>query len=470
MVATDLTSRALADARPISFWLDDPARPAPLPKLHGTRRADLAIVGGGFTGLWAAVEARERDPDRDVVLLEADRIGGAATGRNGGFLSSSLTHGLANGAARFPDEIDEIERQAMANFEGIAEAVDRYGIDAEYERRPEIALARRPHQAAWFPEAVELAARFGQRVDVVEGEALQEIVRSPVVIAGLRHHDGQALVHPAKLAWGLRDAALGLGVEIHEGSPVTAIEPMAGGLRVVAGAGETGEVVADRVLLATNGFPPLVRSIRRYVVPVFDHALMTEPLTAEQREAVGWHGREGLADATNRFHYFRLSADDRILWGGYDATYHWRGGVDPRFDQDDEVHERLARHFFEFFPQLEGIRFSHRWGGVIDTCSRFSVMFGTAHEGRLAYAVGYTGLGVGSTRFGARTALDLVDGLDTERTRLSMVRRRPVPFPPEPFRWPGIRLTTAAMGRADRTGREGLWLKLLDRLGLGFQS
>ena len=293
------------------------------------------------------------------------------------------------------------------------------------------------------------------------------MVRSPVVIGGLRHLDGHALVHPAKLAWGLRDAALRLGVEIHEGSQVVGIEQTERALRLLT---PDGVLLADRVVLATNGFPPLVRAIRRYVVPVYDHVVMTEPLSSTQREAIGWHGREGLADAANRFHYFRLSADDRILWGGYDATYHWGGGVDPRFEQDETVHARLATDFFEFFPQLEGIRFTHRWGGVIDTCSRFSVMFGTAHDGRLAYAVGYTGLGVGATRFGARAAVDLVDGLDTERTRLSLVRSKPVPFPPEPLRWAGIRMTIAAMERADRTGETGLWLRLLDRLGLGFQS
>ena len=467
MAAPDPIDRSLADARPVPFWLDDPTAPAPCPPLSGTHRADLAIVGAGFTGLWAAIEAKERDPSRHVIVLEGGRVASGATGRNGGFLAASLTHGLENGMARFPDEIVEIERQAEENFRGIAEAIDRYGIDAEYERVGEVALAREPHQTAWFAEAADLARRHGKSVDVLDRDAARGVVDSPVVIGGFRHNDDHALVHPAKLAWGLRDAALTLGVELHEDSPVEAIEEVDHGARLVT---RDGVVLADRVVLATNGFAPLVPAIRRYVVPVYDHVLMTEPLTSEQRAAIGWHGREGLADAANRFHYFRLSADDRILWGGYDATYHWGNGIAERFEQDRDVHRRLAASFFTFFPQLEGIAFSHRWGGVIDTCSRFSVMFGRAMSGRLAYAVGYTGLGVGATRFGARTALDLVDGLDTERTRLSMVRRRPVPFPPEPLRWTGIRLTVRAMARADRTGRAGAWLKLLERVGLGFQS
>lgn len=464
----DPVARSYADARPVSFWLDDPARPDALPALSGSGRAELAIVGAGFTGLWAAIEAKERDPGRDIVLLEGGRVGWAASGRNGGFVSYSITHTLENGISRFPDEIDELERQGMDTYHGLVEAIRRYGVDAEFEPSAMVLLARRPHEVAWFPNAIQTHARFGYPADILDRDAAQAILRTPVYIGGLRiGGDGHALVHPAKLAWGLRDAALGLGVRIHEASPVRALEREGGRVRVWT---RDGSVLADRVILATNGYPPLLRQIRSYVVPVYDHVLMTEPLSAEQRAAIGWAGREGLADASNRFHYFRLSADDRILWGGFDATYHFRGRVRRRFELDDEVHARLARHFFETFPALEGIRFTHRWGGVIDTCGRFSVFFGTALDGRLAYAVGYTGLGVGASRFGARTVLDVVDGLDTERTRLRMVRTKPVPFPPEPARLLGIRRTVRAYERLDGTGREGPWLKMLDRLGLGFQS
>ena len=443
-------------------------RPEALPTLSGEVRSDLAIVGGGFTGLWTAVEAKERDPGREVVLLEGGRIGWAASGRNGGFLSATLTHGLENGLARFPTEIGELERQGAENSRGIREAIERYGIDAEWEERPMAVLARLPHQAARFPAAAATQARFGQRAEVLDCEAVQRILRSPVYVGALVMYGGLALVHPAKLAWGLRDAALRLGVRIFEQTPVRSIaEEGRDGLRLSA---DGASVRAERVVLGTNAFPPLARAIRRCVVPVYDHALMTEPLSGGQRAAIGWRGREGLADSANRFHYFRLSADDRILWGGYDATYHFGSGMQPRFEQDDEVHARLARNFFRTFPALRDVRFTHRWGGVIDTCSRFSVMFGTAHRGRLAYAVGYTGLGVGASRFGARTALDLVDDLVTERTSLELVRKRPLPYPPEPARWLGIRGTVRAFDRADRTGRDGPWLKLLDRLGLGFQS
>jgi glycine/D-amino acid oxidase-like deaminating enzyme len=232
-----------------------------------------------------------------------------------------------------------------------------------------------------------------------------------------------------------------------------------------------GSVRARRVALGTNVFPSLVRRVRPYTVPVYDYALMTEPLDAGRLASLGWAGREGLGDSANQFHYFRLTADNRILWGGYDAVYPYGGRVRAEYEHRPETYARLARHFLTCFPQLEGVRFTHAWGGAIDTCSRFSAFFGTAHGGRVAYAAGYTGLGVGATRFGAQVMLDLLAGERTERTSLEMVRSRPVPFPPEPFAWAGITLTKWSLARADADGgRRNAWLRAMDRLGLGFDS
>jgi len=229
-------------------------------------------------------------------------------------------------------------------------------------------------------------------------------------------------------------------------------------------------VRARRAVLATSAFPPLVRSIRHYVVPVYDYVLVSEPLTSAQRASIGWRNRQGAADSGNQFHYYRLTSDDRILWGGYDALYNFRNGLGPHLDQRPETFRMLVQNFVATFPQLEGIRFTHRWGGAIDTCSRFCMTFGRALGGRAVYVVGFTGLGVGASRFGARVALDLADGRDTELTHLELVRTKPLPFPPEPLRWAGITLTRKELGRADRKGERGLWLRALDRLGLGFDS
>jgi glycine/D-amino acid oxidase-like deaminating enzyme len=214
-----------------------------------------------------------------------------------------------------------------------------------------------------------------------------------------------------------------------------------------------------------------VCSIRRYVIPVYDYVLVTEPLDRERRAAVRWERRQGVADSGNRFHYYRLTPHDRILWGGYEAIYHFRNRMTPALEDHRPTFELLARNFAATFPQLEGIRFTHRWAGAIDTCSRFCVTFGRALGGRAAYAVGYTGLGVGASRFGALAALDLVHGRDSELTRLELVRSRPIPFPPEPLRYAVVQATRRALARADRRGgRRGPWLRLLDRVGAGFDT
>ncbi|MFG3578314.1 NAD(P)/FAD-dependent oxidoreductase [Micromonospora chersina] len=468
------TGRALADAAPVPYWLDRPERPDPLPPLAGVHDADLLVVGGGYSGLWTALLAKEADPDRDVLLVEAGTCGWAASGRNGGFCAASLTHGLANGAERWPDEIDELERLGRENLDAIADTVVKHGIDCDFERTGELAVAVEPYQLAGLADDAELARRYGHDVRLLDRDEVRAEVASPTYLGGMWDRDRVALLDPAKLAWGLRRAALDLGVRIHEHTRVTGLARDGGALRAATAGGPDGvpgAVRARQVVLATNAFPPLLRRLRAWVVPVYDYALMTEPLTPAQRDAIGWRNRQGLADTGNQFHYYRITADGRILFGGYDAVYHYGNRMAPELEQREATFTALASHFFTTFPQLEGLRFSHRWGGVIDTCTRFCAFFGTAYEGRLAYAAGYTGLGVGATRFGARVMLDLLGGEETPLTRLDLVRRKPLPFPPEPVRATGINLTRWSLARADaREGRRNLWLRTLDRLGLGFDS
>ena len=466
-VPADPALDALASARPGSFWLDDAPPVDPAPALTGRASADLAVVGGGYAGLWTALHAVRRDPGRRVVVLEARECGWAASGRNGGFAEASLTHGLGNGLARWPDELTRLEELGLANLTGLADDVRGLGIDAQFERVPALAVATAPWQLADLAEEAEVAPRYGHDVELLDAAGARKLVDSPTYLGGLVTRGRSALVHPGRLARGLREACLRAGVVVHEHSRVASLERDGVGLRLGTG---YGELRADRVALATNAFPPLLRRLRSYVVPVYDYALVTEPLTTEQRAALGWAGRHGISDAGNQFHYYRLTADDRVLWGGYDAVYHWRNGLRDELDQRPATFRLLARQFLETFPQLEGIRFSHAWGGVIDTCSRFSAFFGTAHRGRLAYAAGYTGLGVTATRFGAEVVLDLLDGRQTERTELAMVRSTPLPFPPEPLRSAGINLTRWSLARADRTGRRNPWLRALDRLGMGYDS
>jgi glycine/D-amino acid oxidase-like deaminating enzyme len=409
--------------------------------------------------LWTALLFKELYPERSVVLVEGNRVGWAASGRNGGFCDASLTHGAANGRDRFPSEFDILQRLGARNLDAIQAAVDRHGIDCGFERTGTIAVATQEYQVAGLRSS---GAAF------LDTEAVRAEVNSPTYLAGAWDKEGTALVQPAALAWGLAAACERLGVRIAERTPATALASDADGVRVRL---RDGVLRAGQVALGTSAFPALVRRLRPYIVPVYDYVLVTEPLGAAQRAAIGWRNRQGIGDSGNQFHYYRLTADDRIVWGGYDAIYHFGRGLRAAYDQRPATFARLADHFFTTFPQLEGIGFSHRWGGAIDTCSRFCAFYGTAHRGRVAYALGYTGLGVGASRFGARVMLDLLSGDRTELTELTMVRGKPIPFPPEPLAYLGVQATRWSLARADRrSGRRNLWLRALDAAGMGFDS
>jgi glycine/D-amino acid oxidase-like deaminating enzyme len=461
------TAAALVDAEPTPYWLTDPARPDPLPPLTGSAEADLVVVGGGYLGLWTALLAKQREPGRDVVVLEADRCGHAASGRNGGFCEASLTHGFGNGLSRWPQEMPTLLRLGRENLRAIHRTVAEYDIDCDFVGSGSFAVATRPHQVAGLREEHEAMRAHGLASTWLDREQVRERLDSPTFLAASHDPDG-ATVEPARLAWGLRTACLSLGVRIHELSRVTRLERSRAGVVVTVRA---GQVSARDAVLATNAYPPLLRRLRLMTVPVYDYALMTEPLTTEQRAAIGWQGREGLSDTGNQFIYSRTTRDGRILWGGYDAIYHYGSAIKPEYDARPETFEVLADGFFRTFPQLEGLRFSHAWGGVIDTCTRFTAFYGTALGGRVGYALGFTGLGVAATRFAGDVLLDLLAGDDTERTRLELVRTKPLPFPPEPIRWAGIEATRRSLARADANGgRENMWLRAMDRLGLGFDS
>jgi glycine/D-amino acid oxidase-like deaminating enzyme len=461
-------ARALADAEPRIFWSDRADAPPPAPRLDGTEDCDLVIVGGGFTGLWAAIQAKEQDPARDVVVLEAQTVGFGASGRNGGFVDSSLTHGLRNGVRHFGQETRALQRVGLENLDAMAAALHRYHIDADWDPRGILYVATQPHQLNELRDEAALLTAHGEAAAMLDAAQTRAELDSPTFVGGCRRGTGKATVNPISLAWGLRRAAEQLGTRIYEQSPALRLRA---GRATVTVLSPHGSVRAARAIIGTSAYPPPLRAIRRYVAPVYDYVLVTEPLTDAQLSSLGWRNRLPVADSGNQFHYYRLTPDNRILWGGYDAIYYYRGGVGPHHDQRHATFAKLAGHFLDTFPQLEGIRFTHRWGGAIDTCSRFCVTFGTAFGGRAAYAVGYTGLGVAATRFGARVALDLVAGRSTAFTQLPIVRKKAIPFPPEPVRWAGIQATRYALARSDRRdGQRGAWLSILDRAGVGFDS
>ena len=370
--------------------------------------------------------------------------------------------------SHWPEEMPTLLRLGRENLNGIAETIRRHNIDCDVEATGEMAVAVEQWQVDQLLESANLARSLGESVEFLDSHAVKEQVHSPTYLAGLWNRDTTLMLDPGKLVNGLQDAVTSLGVTIFENSPVAGLEKIGNKILVST---KSGKVSADRVVVATNAFNPVLRKMRRYVIPVYDHVLVSEPLSGSQLESLNWLNRQGVGDSGNQFHYYRLTKENRILWGGYDAHYHFGSRVGPEVESNDQTCGMLAEHFFETFPQLEGLSFTHKWSGPIGTTTRFSCSWGSSHNGQVSWAVGYTGLGVGASRFGAQVSLDLVDGIETERTELEMVRKKPFPFPPEPFRWLGVQITSSMMKRSDRNeGRRGLWLKLLDRFGIGIDT
>lgn len=462
VVSESLIDESLAGSTLSSFWVDDAQIPA-LPRFTGTTHCDLAVVGAGYTGLWTALLAKQRHPEWRVVVVEAKTPGWAASGRNGGFVESTLTHGESNGKTRYPKEYEVLDQAGLDNLDAIEKSVKDFGWDCDFWRSGSLAVAVEEHEVEWLKDSAN-----GSREVFLDQEELRKRVNSPTYLAATYAPKDTAMVHPGKLAKEMLRSVLEHGVEVFSNSPVTSLVANSDTITLSLGG---GDIRATKVALATNAFPSLLRRYQLHTVPVYDYVLMTEPLSAEQKKSVGWLGREGIADLANQFHYYRITADDRILFGGYDAIYHYGGKIRRSYEDRTESYRKLASHFFTTFPQLEGLRFSHRWAGVIDTCSRFSAFFATAHHNRVAYAAGFTGLGVAATRFAADVMLDQLGGEKTWRTELEMVKSMPMPFPPEPFCFPAVQATRAALDAADHNfGKRGLFLKTLDALGLGFDS
>lgn len=457
-----LLDSALRAVRHAPYWLDNAECPPASPALAGDLRAHLAIVGAGYCGLWSALLAKVEHPSLDVVVIEAETSGWAASGRNGGFVESTLTHGVENGFRYFPGEMETLDRLGRDNFAALAADLHRFHIDADYEQTGMLTVATEDYQV----EALRDASGPGRRF--LDQSELQDYARSPLFRAGLMQSHDVALVDPAKLVWGLRAACLEHGVRIFENSRATSLRDTGSTVTISTA---DGTITSAQAVLATNGFRSLLARNRLRTIPVYDYALMTEPLTEDQLDDIGWTGRFGMTDSSRRFHYYRKSRDHRILWGGFDAVYHRGGRVEPDHDRRDETFRRLADHFLRTFPQLSDIRFTHAWGGMIDMSSRLVAFHGTAMRGKVAYSSGFTGLGVAATRFAATVMLDLLARRNTERTRSALVRTKPLPLPPEPVATPAIRMVQQAIVKSERDqGRDGLLLRAANAVGYSFDT
>ena len=463
---------ALKDAAVRPLWHDPDIMPEPLAPIIAEEKCELLIVGGGFTGLWAAMQAKERRPDADIILIEQTFVGDGASGRCGGFLSSSLTHSETNADYRFADEAERLEELGAKNMQEFLETLERYNIDARYEKTGEMYVALDSDSVKRMQASYQEAIAAGEDVVWFDKDAVREQVNSPTFLAGMWERGGQdGVIDPARLCWGLKDVLVSqLGVRIFENTKLLGVEPF--GKDAMRATCENGVIHSDKVLLATNAYTSTIGRIRRSVIPIWDYQIATEPLTDEQIDRIGWGktSRHALADYVNMFHYSRLTKDNRITWGGGGAVrYYFNNGIDDKYMHATARYKQLAKEFLERFPQLDDVKFSNMWGGIIATSTRFCMVPGAAYDGRLAWSVGYTGHGIGASRFGARIGIELLGYAPTDVIKMQFVTRKSLPWVPEPIRWFAVRFTQYALKNADKNGgKRGLWLKFLDMLGLGF--
>ena len=450
------------------YWLAQrPARPAV--RLSAATESDVAIVGAGLTGLWTALFLKELAPRTEVVVLERERAAYGASGRNAGMLSETVDHAHGLAIQHFGEaEARRLAALGERNVEEMIAWLDDRGIDCDYEPTGRLIAALSEGQVRDGRQAVATARGLGLGGhEWLERDAFRARLDSPLYLGGVRVRGG-GILDPVKLVEGLQREAERLGVRVYELSGVDDVRAAGSGVELATGG---GRVRARRAVLATSAYTHhlLPRVLHRFI-PLYDYILVSEPLTADQRAAIGWRGREGVTDGRSFFNYYRLTRDGRILWGTSEAAYHGNNRVDPGCDHSPRHYAALRESFRRHFPALAGLRFPFAWGGPICSTTRLTPFFGSAMGGRLHYGLGYTGHGLGTTRIAGRILAHLALDRPSELLDLALVRRKPVPFPPEPLRAWAVTAVTRALRRVDQGKRPSAMLRLLDRLGIGFSS
>ena len=432
----------------LSLWHSHPDLAwSPRAALSGDADADVAIVGAGFTGLWTAYYLAEADPTLRITVLEADVAGFGASGRNGGWCSAlfpasseklAALPGSSRAAANAQHEamratVDEVVRVAAA--EGIEADIAKGGTIVLARSRTEWARARShvAHARSWDRDEDQL-----RLLDAADARDILSATRT----LGATYTPDCAAVHPSRLVRGLADVVERRGVRLHEGTRVTAIEPG----RAVT---ERGTVRADVVIRATEGYSAALPGFRRAVVPVYSLVVATEPLPTATWEEIGLARRETFADHRHLIIYGQRTADDRLVFGGRGAPYHFGSRTRPGFDRDDRVFASLRETLVEMFPVLTGTRFTHAWGGALGIARDWMASVGLDRETGIGWAGGYVGDGVSTTNLAGRTLRDLVLRHDTDLTALPWVNHRSRRWEPEPLRWTGINAGLHAMTLAD---------------------
>jgi glycine/D-amino acid oxidase-like deaminating enzyme len=455
--------RALSKTTFDTYWLDSLPGEQSQPALELNIGCDLLVVGGGFCGLWTAIQALEQNPRRNVVLIEARSIANGASGRPAAIMSTSVMHGIDNTERMFPGEVAELEKLGRENMDGFRSAVERYNIDCDIEWGGEMKVSIGDQGLETIEEDYQLYCKYDHDAVKLDKEQIQGEIRSPIFHAGVWSKKRSGTVHPGKLVRGLKRVALELGVRVYENTPMLGNRLRDG--KVVVNT-PNASIEANRVLLATNAWAAGHRKISTRVAAIRDRILVTEPLTPEQMVKVGWAHRQGIYDTRTQLNYMRLTADNRILFGGR-LDYFFGNDTDPAHDKTAAPYIRLAKSFYRTFPQLlDEIRFSHAWSGPIGLTTRMAVHYQRYHGGRMVFAGGYSGFGVTASRFGARVGLAILDGDDLPETRMTFARTLPNYIPPEPFRWIGAKITMYALDTLDEKGGwRVLWVKIVQKMG-----
>jgi glycine/D-amino acid oxidase-like deaminating enzyme len=421
----------------------------------------VAIVGAGFTGLWTALYLARADPALRIAVIEAETAGFGASGRNGGWCSALFPSSLASVAKR-SDRAGALALHAAMRdtVDEVLRAAEDEGIDAHAAKGGTIALARSAPQWARAHAEVEDARSWGLDEDDVRllDEAEATGVLAATRVRGATYTPHCAATHPARLVRGLADAVVRRGVSLYEQTPATAI---AAGRVVTA----HGTVRAEHVIRATEGYTRSLEGERRRLVPVYSLIIATEPLPAQVWEQIGLRRRETFSDHRHLIIYGQRTVDDRFVFGGRGAPYHFGSRIRSSYDRVPRVFDGLRDTLVDLFPMVEDAAITHRWGGALGIARDWTASVGLDPTTGLGWAGGYVGDGVGTTNLAGRTLADLVLGHDTDLTRLPWVGHRSRSWEPEPLRWLGINTGLHAMTWADReearTGRESRIAKLV---------
>ncbi|WP_049657512.1 FAD-binding oxidoreductase [Kitasatospora sp. MY 5-36] len=438
----------------VSFWYAADGVPEPGPALPGDRDVDVCVVGGGYTGLWTAYYLKKADPGLRIAVLERRFCGYGASGRNGGWLYNGFA-GRGAFARRYGRERAAAMQRAMD--EAVGEVVGVAGaerIDADIVRGGVLEVARSKPQLERLRAHVEAERAYGEgRVELLDAKEAAERINVAGTLGGCWTAHG-ARIQPARLARGLARTVRELGVEVYEGTAVTAILP-GSGYRKPRAVTPYGTVTADHVLRATEGFTAGLRGEKRTWLPMNSAMVATEPLPAEFWAEAGWEGREVLGDFAHAYMYAQRTADDRIALGGRGVPYRFGSRTDSDGSTQVETVRQLRAVLDRFFPAAAQARIDHAWAGVLGVPRDWCATVELDRVSGLGWAGGYVGSGVTTTNLAGRTLRDLVLGRDTELTRLPWVGHTVRRWEPEPLRWLGVHAMYAAYHAADRQEAAG---------------